>query len=127
MPTSVTTQDKRLLSISTPLGKDFLLINRFTANEGLSSLFSFEAELLHEENDPGFTPTPVDVKSILGKAVTVSIEQRDKTKRTFTGIVNHFSQGNRNVRFSYYYATIVPHVWLLSTPRFDELYPTIYF
>jgi len=111
---SVTTQDDRLLSITTPLGKDFLLINRFTANEGISSLFSYEAELLHEENDPGFTPTPVDVKSILGKAVTVSIEQRDKTKRTFTGIVNHFSQGNRNVRFSYYYATIVPHVWLLT-------------
>lgn len=113
MPT-VTTQDRRLLSIATPLGKDFLLINRLTANEGLSQLFSFEVELLHEENDPGFTPTPVDVKSILGQAVTVSIEQRDKTTRAFSGIVNHFSQGNRNVRFSYYYATIVPHVWILT-------------
>ena len=114
MPPSVTTQDDRLLSITTPLGKDFLLINRLTANEGLSQLFSYEVELLHEENDPGYTPTPVDVKSLLGQGVVISIEQRDKTKRTFTGIINHFSQGNRNVRFSYYYATIVPHVWILT-------------
>ena len=114
MPPSVTTQDDRLLSITTPLGKDFLLINRLTANEGLSQLFSYEVELLHEENDPGYTPTPVDVKSLLGQGVVISIAQRDKTKRTFTGIINHFSQGNRNVRFSYYYATIVPHVWILT-------------
>ncbi len=114
MPKSVTTQDDRLLSITTPLGKDFLLINRLTANEGLSQLFSYEVELLHEENDPGFTPTPVDVKSLLGQGVVISIEQRDKTTRTFTGIINHFAQGNRNVRFSYYYATIVPHVWILT-------------
>ena len=109
-----TTQDNRLLAIYTPLGKDFLLLNRISASEGLSQLFSFEVELLHEEEQPGFTPTVVDPTTIIGKAVTVQIDQRDGTVRELTGIVNRFSQGNRDVRFSYYYATIVPHVWILT-------------
>ena len=40
-----TTQDDRLMAIYTPLGKDYLLINRFTATEGISELFTIEAEL----------------------------------------------------------------------------------
>ncbi len=109
-----TTQDKRLLAIYTPLAKDFLLLNRITATEGLSQLFSFEVELLHEEEQPGFAPTIVDPTTIIGKAVTVAIDQRDGTVRELTGIVNRFSQGSRDTRFSYYYATIVPHVWILT-------------
>ena len=109
-----TTQDGRLMSISTPLGKDFMLINRFTAHEGLSQLFSFDVELLHEETDAGYSPTAVDPKSLIGQAVTIFIESEDGAKREFTGMVNKFSQGNRDVRFSYYYISVVPHVWLLT-------------
>lgn len=111
---SITTQDGRLLSISTPLGKDFLLLNRLMANEGLSSLFSVEVELLHEENKAGYQPTMVDVQSILGQAVTIALNHRDATARTLSGIVSRFSQGDRDKRFTYYYATIVPNVWILT-------------
>ena len=103
-----------MLAIYTPLGKDFLLLSRLSASEGLSRLFSFEVELLHEEEEAGFSPTVINPASIVGKAVTISIDQRDGTLREMTGIVKRFSQGSRNVRFSYYYATIVPHVWLLT-------------
>jgi len=109
-----TTQDKRLLAIYTPLAKDFLLLNRITATEGLSQLFSFEVELLHEEEEAGFAPTIVDPTTLIGKAVTIAINQRDGTIRELTGIVNRFSQGSRDTRFSYYYATVVPHVWILT-------------
>jgi type VI secretion system secreted protein VgrG len=109
-----TTQDKRLMQIFTPLGKDFLLINKLSASEGLSELFSFEVELLHEEAEPGYAPTVVDANSLLGQSVTVALSQRDGTTREFTGMVNQFSQGTRHVRFSFYYMTIVPHVWLLT-------------
>src|SRR5215204_1852786 len=109
-----TTQDGRLMSIATPLGKDFLLINRFTAHEGLSQLFSFDIELLHEENKVSFSPTNVDPHSLIGQGVTIFIEALDGSKREFTGMVNKFSQGNRDVRFSYYYISVVPHVWLLT-------------
>jgi type VI secretion system secreted protein VgrG len=109
-----TTQDGRLLSISTPLGKDFMLINRFTATEALSQLFSIDVELLHEETEAGYSPTAVDPKSLIGQAVTIFIESEDGAAREFTGMVNKFSQGNRDVRFSYYYISVVPHVWLLT-------------
>ncbi len=109
-----TTQQNRLLSISTPLGEDFLLINRLTATEEISSLFSFEVELLHAEEQPGFEATAADEKAILGQGVTIQINQRDRTQRSLSGMVNHFSYGHRDTRFSYYHATIVPHVWLLT-------------
>ncbi len=109
-----TTQKNRLLSISTPLGEDFLLLNRLTAIEEISSLFSYEVEVLHEETEPGYKTTVVDAASILGQGVSISIAQRDGTFRTLSGLVNHFSQGHRNTRFSFYYATIVPHAWLLT-------------
>jgi type VI secretion system secreted protein VgrG len=109
-----TTQDNRLMQIFTPLGKDFLLINKLTASEGLSELFSFEVELLHEEKEAGYAATAVNASSLLGQSVTVAIKQRDGTKRQFTGMVSRFSQGTRHTRFSFYYMTIVPHVWLLT-------------
>ncbi|MBS1794065.1 MAG: type VI secretion system tip protein VgrG [Acidobacteria bacterium] len=109
-----TTQDGRLMSITTPMGKDYLLVNRFTATEGLSQLFSFDVELLHEETTVSFEPTRVDPKRLLGQGVTISIAASDGSTREFTGMVNKFSQGNRDVRFSYYYIQVVPHVWLLT-------------
>jgi type VI secretion system secreted protein VgrG len=109
-----TTQDGRQISISTPLGKDFLLLQRMKVTEGLNELFRIDVELLREENEPGYKATEVDVNAILGQSVTIGVDQRDGVSRTFNGIVQQFSQGNRDVRFSKYYATIVPAVWLLT-------------
>jgi len=112
---SDTTQQNRLLIITTPLGEDFLLLNRLTATEEISALFSFEVELMHDEGEErSFEATAIDPKSLLGQEVSVDINQRDGTKRTLSGIVNHFSQGHRDIRFSYYHATIVPNVWILT-------------
>ena len=120
-----TTQDDRLMSISTPMGKDYLLINRFTAREALSNLFQFDIELLHEEDEATFSPTTVDPHSLIGQAVTIYISSPDGAKREFTGMVNKFSQGNRNVRFSYYYISVVPHVWLLTQKSQSRIFQQI--
>ncbi len=109
-----TTQDGRLMSIATPLGKDYMLVNRFTATEGLSQLFSIDVELLHEENTVSFSPTTVDPHSLIGQSVTIFVSADDGSTREFSGMVNKFSQGNRDVRFSYYYISVVPHIWLLT-------------
>lgn len=111
---ATTTQANRLMAIYTPLGEDFFLINKVSASESLSELYSYEVELLHEEEKAGFTPTAVDPTKIIGQGVTIEITQRDGTTRQFTGMVNRFSQGTRHARFSFYYATIVPNVWLLT-------------
>ena len=80
-----TTQDDRLLKIETPLGKDFLLLNSFYAIEELSGLFRYDVELLHEEPKEGHIPTDVDINSILGKDVTITVSQQDGVERTFSG------------------------------------------
>lgn len=110
----VTTQDGRLLKLSTPLGKDFLLIERLRCREGLNQLFSIELDILHEEQAEGFNPTVVDPDKLLGKPMSVEVEQPGSVKRYFNGICIRFAQGGRNQRFSGYSAEVVPKVWLMT-------------
>ena len=117
-----TTQDDRILKIETPLGKDFLLLSSFYAMEELSGLFRYEAELLHEEAKEGNIPTDIDINAILGKDVTITITQEDGVERTFSGIVNAFSKRNRNARFSFYNASIVPKIWLLTQKHQSRIF-----
>jgi len=107
-------QDDRLLQLVTPLEKDFLLLDSFNGEEGLSRLFRFELDLLHEEPDHGYQPTVVKPEQILGKPIGLSLVQPDGNVRYLSGIVSQFFQGNRDERFSYYRAVIVPQFWLLT-------------
>ncbi len=109
-----TTQNERLIQLSTPLEKDFLLIERLRCSEGLNQLFHIDLEILHEEQIEGFEPTAVDPKKLLGNPMTVSAHQPGPTTRYFNGICTSFSQGGRNQRFSSYRAEIRPKVWLLT-------------
>ncbi|GIU82510.1 MAG: type VI secretion system tip protein VgrG [Acidobacteria bacterium] len=111
----MTTQDGRLLRISVSnLERDFLLLQTLTVTEGISELFRIEVELLHAENSPGYEVTEIDAASILGMPATITISQRDGLERCFNGIIQSFSQGYRDTRFSKYRATIVPAVWVLT-------------
>jgi len=110
-----TTQKDRLLSIATPLGPDYLLINKIHADERISELFEFDVELLYdEEEDNGYEATIVDGKDIVGQTVSIAIAQDDGGKRTLTGMVNNFTLLGRNRRFTFYNATVVPHIWILT-------------
>lgn len=111
---SITQQD-RMMTFSTPgFAEDFLLINKMSATEGISELFRFDVELLHEESKKGDEPTVLDVKKILGQGAGIAVGQREGIYRFFNGIISHFSQGNRDADFTIYYATIVPDVWVLT-------------
>lgn len=107
------TQENRFIAIDTPLGTDVLLLTGFSGAEGLSSLFSFELDMLSENHNITF-------KDIIGKNVTVSITLADGGKRFFNGIISRFSQGRGGGEaggdplFSYYRATMVPWLWLLT-------------
>lgn len=117
-----TKQRNRILNITTPLGPDKLLIETLKATEGISQLFSIEATLLQEETPGGTKPSPVDPKSILGKQVNIQVALPDKTKRYFSGIVNHIAQGSREQRFSIYEVTIVPYAWVLTQRRQSRIF-----
>ncbi len=119
------TQDHRMLAIYTPLGKDFLLLDKLMVVEGISKLFSFEVDLLHEEETVRYNPTVVTPASIIGKGVTIKIEQTDGTTREFSGIVNRFSQGRRSTHFSHYRTTIVPYIWILTQKSQSRIFQNI--
>lgn len=117
-----TTQDDRILSIATPLGKDYVLLSKFTAEESMSQMFRIEAELLHEETESGYEPTVIDPHSLLGQGVTITVTSNDGVTRDFSGMVSEFAQGMRDVRFTVYNITIVPHVWMLTQKGQSQIF-----
>ncbi len=109
------TQVNRVISISTPLGEDKLLLNKVKAEEKISELFGIDVELLyHEESDDSFVINIVSDKDIVGQTVSIKINQEDDGVRSMTGMVNTFHIAGRTRQFTVYYATIVPHIWLLT-------------
>ena len=104
----VYTQTDRPLSVTTPLGKDMLLITRLRGQESISQLFQFQLDFLAEVG------SEIHFEKIIGQTVTVEMRLVDNAKRYFNGLVKSFSQGRRDERFIHYSAEIVPKIWLLS-------------
>lgn len=110
-----TTQEGRILKLTTPLGEDVLLIKKLRANEGLNQLFQIELDILHDhDTEMSDEPMVADPHQLLGQPMTVRVEQRDGTKRYFNGICARFHQGNRKDRYTKFHAVVVPKVWLLT-------------
>src|SRR5262245_15389691 len=106
--TETYTQERRLLSIETPLGKDKLLLRYFSGQEGLSQLFNFQLDLLSEDNNVNFD-------SIVGQNVTIGMKLADnQTQRFFNGFVSRFAQLPGEARFARYQAEVVPWLWFLT-------------
>jgi type VI secretion system secreted protein VgrG len=122
MATSPTTQDDRLLKVTTTLGADVLLIDSFSGSEAISGLFQFQLRLLAAGN------TQIDGKSLLGTAVSMSMEGYTNpkgtvfsVKRFFHGVASRVSVGpsersfvQNAPRYRSYYIELVPWVWLLA-------------
>lgn len=119
------TQANRLLSLSTPLPYDQLLITRLRANEGISQLFRIELEIVHEHGEAGNKPFVIDPKKLIGQPMSVHIKHKagdEEIERYFHGICNRFTQGNRNTLFTNYHAEIVPRLWLLTQRRQSRIF-----
>ena len=101
-------QSSRLLKLHTPLGDDKLLLISLKGEERMSRLFSFELEMISDDNQ-------IDAQQIVGKNVTFSVDLRDGSPRYFNGFVNQFlakdedEEGRRN-----YSAEVVPWLWFLT-------------
>ncbi len=116
------TQDNRLIAIDTPLGKDALLFSAIQGNEGLSTPFSFELDLLSANNSIKF-------KDIIGKNVTVSIVLAGGEKRYFNGLISRFAQGpgedGGDIGLATYTATMVPWLWLLTRTADSRIFQNL--
>src|SRR4051794_30144485 len=102
------TQEKHLLSLSTPLGKDVLLLASFFGQEELSRLFGFELVMLSEKD-------AIAPKDIVGKEVNWAVARGTQPPRYFHGVVSAFSAGAMHGRtLREYHARVVPWLWFLT-------------
>lgn len=101
------TQDNLYFSVSTPLGKDKLLLRGFSGSEGISELFSFDLEMESETPD-------LDFSQVVGKSATVTVKLADDSNRYINGIVRRFVQEGTGGGFARYRAVLVPTLWLLT-------------
>ena len=105
-------QENRLLQIITAPWNERFFLRGFEGTEGLSTLFSFELDLVSDNNNVAFD-------EIIGQNLTVAISGENGALRYFNGIVARFSlegdadegQGGGMTNYS---ATLVPWLWLLS-------------
>jgi type VI secretion system secreted protein VgrG len=101
------TQDNRLIGINTPLGKDVLLLQSFSGQEGVSRLFAFDLDLLSENRAVSF-------EKIIGQRVTIRIALSTGEKRYINGFVSRFAHVGQDERFARYHAEVVPWLWFLT-------------
>ncbi len=100
-------QSNRLAAISTPLGKDALLLVSMTGDEALSQLFCYRADVLSSRLD-------IAMDEIVGKKASIRVELADGGARHFHGIVAQFEQGGSSQRLGAYSLELRPQLWLLT-------------
>src|SRR5229473_2677639 len=100
------TQTGRAMILTTPLGKDVLLLVGFTGREVISELFSFQLDLLAANE------TPVAFDKLLGQKISVTMSMPADKERYFSGIVQRVSQGKRDQTFTRFRIDMAPQFWL---------------
>lgn len=113
----VLTDEQSYLTVQTPLDADkrkFVLSELF-GDERLSGLFHYRLKLRTSDN-------AVDFGEILGQPVTVTIEQRNGTKRYIHGVVTGFTQSDSDGNVATYYAEIRPWLWQLSLTTDSKIF-----
>src|SRR4051812_3607534 len=101
-------QADRVMTVSTPLGRDDLLLVGFTGQEAISQPFLFLLDLIAENR------TTIAFEDLLGQKVTIHLTLLNGKVRHFSGICRRVTQGERDTTFTKYQMEVVPQVWLLS-------------
>lgn len=114
-----TTQENRLLELTTPLGKDVLLIRSIHGREAISQLYHYEIEC--------FAPneTEIDFNKMIGQDVSVRVFLGERKERFFHGIVRRFQRGARGTYNTGYRIEIVPTLWLLTQRTQSRIFQQI--
>jgi type VI secretion system secreted protein VgrG len=100
-------QDERIGSLATPLGKDVLALGRFDGNEGLGELFEYRIEALS-------TQANIDFNSLIGLNLSVHINTVDKVGRDFSGVLVEARWTGKRGKLFVYRLVLRPWLWLLS-------------
>jgi len=102
-------------SLTTPLGGDALIVERFQGSEEISSLYSMTVDFAAARG----REVPFD--ALLGQDVTLTVPLPDGTVRYFNGICSRVSQGDVDLR-AHYQLTLVPRLWLLTRRQTSRIF-----
>ncbi|MAD44751.1 MAG: type VI secretion system tip protein VgrG [Oceanospirillaceae bacterium] len=82
---SVLSQNRRLIQIDTPAGKDAFIVSELIGDEYISDLFRYTLELFSDNHD-------INQKDLVGKDVTISIfSDKNAATRYIHGYINHIA------------------------------------
>ena len=93
--------------MQTPLGEDALLLRAFRGTEGISQLFSFDLDLLSENDSISFD-------DLTGKSVSFRVAMGDGSQHYWNGVLQSIEQGGRDHHLATYRAHVVPWLWFLT-------------
>jgi type VI secretion system secreted protein VgrG len=103
------TQKHRLLSVTTPLGDDVLLLTAFRGREELSRLFHYELDFFSERDD-------IAAKDLVGQGIRWCVQHMPGSEpRYFHGVVSRFAALDIDPGgLRHYRAEVVPPLWFLT-------------
>ena len=109
------TQDTRIAELTTPLGKDQLVLLRFDASEGLSELFDMHVDCASEK--------PIaDLAALLGKESSVRVNTIGGKTRYFSGMVVEAREIAAQSHMHAYQLVLRPWTWLLSQAADSQIF-----
>lgn len=109
-------QENRFLFVEAPVGHGKLLLESYTGHEAVSELFSFQLEILSEDQ-------AIDFAEMLGGKIKFGVAGPEGgQKRFIEGIVTAFSQLPSRERVARYRATVSPSVWKLTRKRQSRIF-----
>lgn len=112
------THDHVYLSVTTPLGKDVLLLQGFHGEEALSRPFHLTLELRSERPD-------VDFSQVVGRGAGITVRLEGGGERHLHGIVTRFVQAGTFDDFTRYIAELRPWPWLLTLSRDSRIFQNL--
>ncbi|NYZ11047.1 type VI secretion system tip protein VgrG [Azospirillum sp. RWY-5-1] len=109
-------QATRLLTITTPLGPDALLLQSLEGEDAISQPFHFTLQCLSTREE-------IKPQELVGLPVTVTIDVQGDEVRYINGIVRHMVRGLPVSRdFRLYTLEIVPWFWFLRYTRDHRIF-----
>lgn len=115
------TSEHLSISLSTPLGKDVLILDRLRVVEQASAPFVMTLEMHSPQSS-------IDIESLIGKMISIEFSYDGKI-RHFNGIVGEMEQGLTNthnmLEQTRYTARVYPELWLLKFSQDHQIFQNL--
>ncbi|SPH27527.1 Actin cross-linking toxin VgrG1 [Ascidiaceihabitans donghaensis] len=112
---TVFSQDNRLGKLHTDLGKDTLVLMRFTGSDYMNDLFEYRVEALSTEQD-------IDFDKLIGTHVTIELQTKNDGPKFYDGIVTQAQWVGVGENGNKYNFELRPWTWLAGQRRNQRIF-----